>query len=259
MNDTDILLISFSGGRSSAYMTARLLAERPLGSVITLFANTGKERPETLDYVQACQEHWNHPITWLEYDPVDRFRIVDYTTASRAGEPFAALIDKKKYLPNVVARFCTQELKIRVMKRYMQSLGYRHWTSAIGIRYDEPRRWSKTRGIGERECWDTWLPLVDWRITKEMVLAYWRAQPFDLRLASHEGNCDLCFLKGKHKLKKIITDRPGSADWWIVQEQKTGGTFNKHFSVSTLVAAIRRSPTLFDYDDGDFECFCNVD
>ena len=28
----------------------------------------------------------------------------------------------------------------------MMNLGYKHWTSAIGIRYDEPRRWSKTRG-----------------------------------------------------------------------------------------------------------------
>jgi 3'-phosphoadenosine 5'-phosphosulfate sulfotransferase (PAPS reductase)/FAD synthetase len=259
MEEKELYVLSFSGGRTSAYMTDSLLKMLPASSVLVCFANTGKEELATLDFVRQCDEHWGDIIKWLEYDPVERFRIVSYETAARAGEPFEALIEKRNYLPNVVARICTQDLKVRVIKRFIQSLGYKHWTSAIGIRYDEPRRWSKTRGIAEKECWDIWLPLVDWKVTKPMVLDFWRKMPFDLQLQHHEGNCDLCFLKGKNKLKRILTAHPEKAEWWIRQEQKVQGTFHKEYSYQQFLDLLRRTPTLFDYEDDDFECFCNVD
>ena len=61
--------ISFSGGRTSAYMLYRVI--EAYGGTLpehikVLFANTGREMPETLDFVQACSEQWNVPITWLE-------------------------------------------------------------------------------------------------------------------------------------------------------------------------------------------------
>jgi len=236
-------MISFSGGRTSAYMTDRLLREGWKGEMVICFANTGKEAPETLDFVHACELYWQRKVYWLEYDTATRFREVDYETASRKGEPFAALIDKRKYLPNVVTRFCTQDLKVRVIKRFMMSLGHKHWISAIGIRYDEPARWSKTRGIAERERWDN----------------FWQSMPFDLRLDHYQGNCDLCFLKGRNKMRRLLLDNPALGDWWIEQEEKVGGTFRKGLSVSRFMEVIRNSPAMFDYEDADIECFCNVD
>jgi hypothetical protein len=44
-------------------------------------------------------------------------------------------------------------------------------------------------------------------------------------LQPHEGNCDLCFLKGRRKLVNLIRDRPDLAAWWIEQETRIGGTF----------------------------------
>jgi hypothetical protein len=252
-------MISFSGGRSSAYMTDLLLKQFPVSDVVVCFANTGKEEPETLDFVHACDVHWNGLIHWLEFDPIDRFRQVTYETASRNGEPFEAVIERRGYLPNVVWRFCTQDLKIRVIKRYMMTLGYKHWTNAVGIRYDEPARWSRARAIGEKERWDTWLPLVDWKVTKPMVLDYWRAMPFDLRLEHYMGNCDLCFLKGRNKIKRLLTENPEKSKWWSDQEEKVGGTFRNGFAISRFLEMIRTMPALFDYEDPDFECFCNSD
>jgi len=252
-------MISFSGGRSSAYMTDRLLKELPASDVIVCFANTGKEELKTLDFVDQCDRFWGGLVHWLEFDPITRFRQVTYETASRKGEPFAALIEKRKYLPNVVTRFCTQDLKVRVIKRFMMSLGHRHWTNAIGIRYDEPARWSKTRAIGEKERWETWLPMVDWRVTKPQVLDYWRKMPFDLNLKHYQGNCDLCFLKGRNKIKRLLTDHPEKADWWKEQEAGVGATFRKGLSLETFMDLMRRSPTLFEYEDPDIDCFCNAD
>ena len=259
MKQDEVYMVSFSGGRTSAYMTERLLRERPGENMIICFANTGKEEPETLDFVHRCDEHWGGLVHWLEYDPLCKFRIVDFETASRKGEPYAAIIEKRRYLPNVRWRFCTQELKIRVIKHFMMALGHRYWTNVVGIRHDEPARWSKTRGIAERERWEIWLPLVDWRVNKAMVLEYWRNMPFDLQLEHYQGNCDLCFLKGRNKIKRLLTEHPEKADWWMEQENKVGGTFRKQFSLEEFLDAIRRSPTLFEYEDPDVECFCNVD
>jgi 3'-phosphoadenosine 5'-phosphosulfate sulfotransferase (PAPS reductase)/FAD synthetase len=122
-------LISFSGGRTSAYLLKHILDA--LGGalptdIVPTFANTGMEHPATLDFVRACSDRWQVPVVWLEFDPDGerqrKFRIVDHATASRNGEPYEALIRKKGYLPNPVTRFCTSELKIRVMRDYALSL-----------------------------------------------------------------------------------------------------------------------------------------
>jgi hypothetical protein len=252
-------MLSFSGGRTSAYMTDRLLKAPPAGETVVCFANTGKEEPETLDFVRDCDRLWGGLVRWLEFDPATRFRIVDYDSASRNGEPYEALIRKRGYLPNVRWRFCTQDLKVRVIKHYMLSLGHRYWTNVVGIRYDEPARWSKTRGIAEKERWEIWLPLVDWKVTKPMVLDFWKGMPFDLALEHYQGNCDLCFLKGLNKIKRLMREHPGKADWWRAMEELTDGTFRSRVSIQELQDLIRTSPTLFDYEDPDIECFCNAD
>ena len=99
-------VISFSGGRTSAYMLWRVLQENDMklpADAIVCFANTGKEHPLTLDFVHDCERSWGVEIHWLEYTAEDpRFKRVTYETASRTGEPFEALITKKNYLPNPV-------------------------------------------------------------------------------------------------------------------------------------------------------------
>ena len=77
--------ISFSGGRTSAYMLYKVLEAHGMilpTEAIVCFANTGKEDEATLRFVQDCSEQWNVPITWLEYAEVD-YTIVNFETASR--------------------------------------------------------------------------------------------------------------------------------------------------------------------------------
>jgi hypothetical protein len=82
--------ISFSGGRSSAYMLWRILdANGGLPEHTRVcFANTGKEAEATLRFVRNCGERWRVPITWIEYrDDPTGWAVVDFATASRKGEP----------------------------------------------------------------------------------------------------------------------------------------------------------------------------
>ena len=62
--------ISFSGGRSSGYMLYKILEAQGglLPDQRVIFANTGKEMPETLDFVHQCSQEWGVDITWIEYD-----------------------------------------------------------------------------------------------------------------------------------------------------------------------------------------------
>ena len=103
-------LISFSGGRTSGYMLHKIV-EAHGGTlpenVHVNFANTGKEREETLRFVHNCETSLGIKINWLEYrNDTPGFEVVGYNSASRNGEPFQALIEKKKRLPNWKERWC---------------------------------------------------------------------------------------------------------------------------------------------------------
>lgn len=247
-------VVSFSGGRTSGYMLRQILdahgGQLP-ADVFVLFANTGKEREETLNFARDCGAQWGVEIHWLE-----RGASVTYATASRNGEPFAQLITERKFLPNPVTRYCTQELKIRPIRDFMLARGFEHWTNVVGIRADEPRRVSRLRN-GKRDRWDVALPLADAGATEADVMAFWAAQPFDLRLKSYEGNCDLCFLKGTQKRQRVMTDRPESARWWIEQEERLKARFrNDTPSYRALLEATQKQIRMFD--DADLaDCLCH--
>ena len=233
-------IISFSGGRTSAYMLRRILDAHGgtlPADVVVCFANTGKEREETLAFVHECATRWKVPVVWLEYAIVEEkigYRRVDFFSASRNGEPFDALIHRRQFLPNPVMRFCTGELKIRTTKRFaVKELRWSHWTSALGLRADEPRRVARAT-TKRRERWDNVCPLASAGIDKPMINAYWAASDFDLGLRDGEGNCDLCFLKGAPKIARIMDEHPELSSWWIEKESIVlsrgtgkGGVFRK--------------------------------
>ena len=264
--------ISFSGGRTSAYMLWRVLqSNQGLPSeAVVCFANTGKEEEATLRFVQRCSDEWQVPITWVEYrwaeETKDRFKLVDFATASRDGEPFEALIRSKNYLPNPVTRFCTIELKIRAMANYLYSVGFCDTRSEgenmawVGIRADEMRRAAK---ISRDRT-----PLVSANVTKEMVGEFWRSMPFDLELpnmngVTMHGNCDLCFLKGGAQIQSLIAEKPERAVWWARMEAlalasaPSGARFRKDRpSYAQMIQFTQSQRDMFAGDDEGIPCFC---
>jgi hypothetical protein len=61
--------------------------------VVVAFANTGKEREETLRFVHECGSRWGVHVRWVEWRPMpERFAEVGYNSAARNGEPFEGLI-----------------------------------------------------------------------------------------------------------------------------------------------------------------------
>jgi 3'-phosphoadenosine 5'-phosphosulfate sulfotransferase (PAPS reductase)/FAD synthetase len=255
-------LISFSGGRTSAYMLWRILQAHGGAlpdDVHVCFANTGKEREETLRFVQECGGRWNVPITWLEWRPMpDRFATVDFYTADRTGAPFEGLIALRGRLPNPLQRFCSRELKVEPIKAFCRSLGWERWVNVIGLRYDEGRRVRNKLNENDNGShrWKSAMPLHDGKITRDDVMEFWADQDFDLGLQAYEGNCDLCFMKGTRILHAIIRADPQRAKWWIEQEA-AGNRFERDRSYASIADAVERQPVLrlFDSDqEHDAEC-----
>lgn len=259
--------ISFSGGRTSGYMLRQILdaydGQLPPDAHV-IFANTGKERPETLDFVRECGARWGVPVRWVEWQrDLPRWREVTYETASRDGEPFSALIAWKQYLPNPFQRLCTQHLKIETMKRFLkEACGITgEYASVIGIRYDEPRRW-RIVGQDSRNLREWKLaPLVTAEVTEGDVMAFWSRQPFDLSLSQGEGNCDLCFLKATAIKERIIRQRPDLAVWWAGHENTTQGKRRlwraTGASYGDLIERQRRQLPLFpDLRESEPDCNC---
>jgi 3'-phosphoadenosine 5'-phosphosulfate sulfotransferase (PAPS reductase)/FAD synthetase len=245
-------IINFSGGRTSAYMTKRLIDEG--GEYLVTFQNTGKEVSQTLDFVNECDKRWNLGIVWLEYRKPATFEVVTYETASRNGEPYDQLLEQRpSAIPNMQFRYCTQELKIMTLKRYLKSIGVTDYTSFNGIRYDEPKRWQKAKDSD----YDVELPLVKWKVTKKDVLQWWKQQDFDLMVNEPYGNCDCCFLKGKGKLAIIAKEKPELFDWWI-EKESVGRQWKKEITYQQIKDKSQSQLGLWD-DDPSFECFCNVD
>lgn len=189
------LLISFSDGRTSAFMTRWLLLNKQDEYEMTVvFANTGKGRDETLSFINTCNQQFNFNLVWIESVPSMvrgkgvKARVVDFQTALRNGEPFEAFIQKHD-IPNMVAPQCSRELKACAIRAYAHSIGWKKYYTAIGIRADEPRRVNLTASARQRIIYPlaTMIPT-----SKEGVNFFWSKQTFELNLKSYEGNCDLC-------------------------------------------------------------------
>ena len=275
-------VISLSGGRTSGYMLYKILeAHGGLPDWIkVVFANTGKEMPQTLDFVRDMQENWGIDVTWVECVArrgqegenkyVYETKVVDYESAARNGEPFESMLAARAFLPNPVARFCTKELKIKRIKDYMGRY-YDSFLNVIGIRGDEPRRAVKLHGkLSEgNECY---LPLWLERVVAKDVGIFWGNSTFDLALPNDNGvtdwgNCDLCFLKGTRQRLSIIEARPDLVDWWVRMEDEspkrntlqdsTGATFRKDVpSYKTLATIALGQTDMFGFDDETIPCFC---
>lgn len=257
-------LISFSGGRTSAFMLWNILHAHGgalPNDVVVAFANTGKEREETLRFVHECGSRWGIQVHWLEWRKGEAFERVGFNSASRNGEPFAALVAAKSFLPNWQARFCTQYLKVEVLTAFAASLGWKpgNYAEVIGLRDDEGLRILKGIENARKHGRICVYPLAKAKVRKLDVMAFWAAQEFDLGLKPWEGNCDLCFLKGRGIRERIIREHPEVAIWWIDQERSVGGRFDNRISIEELFNKARAQPDFFDGQlDEEFDAECGL-
>jgi hypothetical protein len=227
--------------------------------MLFLFANTGKEKEETLIFLNQLDQHFNLGIVWLEakVNPLKgkgtSFKVVDFKTASRNGKPFRDVIEKYG-LPSKLYRHCTREMKEAPIHKYAKKILGSGYLTAMGIRADEKHR------LAEKPNYI--YPLAEMNVTKKFINDWWSRQSFNLQLNEHEGNCDFCFLKSKNKRVRLIKDGL-NVDWWIDIENEFKTEMQPMFDVRNgdtiedLVKLAEMEMTQISLlDDVSFDCFC---
>mgnify|MGYP000285628970 FL=1 len=217
------LTVSFSGGRTSAYMCWYLINYKSSEyNLHFVFANTGQEHEKTLEFVDKCDKYFNLNLTWVEavVNPLPHkgttHKIVTYETAARKGEPFEEVI-KKYGIPNPTWQPCNREMKMQPMRSLRVSIGLKDAATAIGIRADECDRINPETADRNNLVY----PLAFWSpTTKEQIRHWWAEQPFDLEIPEHLGNCVTCWKKSNRKLYTIAKEHPEYFDFFLDMESK---------------------------------------
>lgn len=143
---------SFSGGLTSgmmAYLSQVELSEEY--DIRYVFANTGLERDETLDFVNMCDKAFGLNLTWVEavVSPVEgegiRHKVTNFENAYRISQfkekehPFHAFV-RKHGIPNATFPQCSDRLKEQVIESWKKDKRLKGVPHALGMRRDEPNR-----------------------------------------------------------------------------------------------------------------------
>lgn len=226
------LLVSFSGGETSAFMAQWLnnhYEKLGYNEIVFVFANTGLENEQTLEFVERCDKHFKLGVQWVEADVQQGYRkgtryySTDFDHASRNGEPFEAMI-KKYGIPNQANPQCTRELKGAPIASFGKNwFNGEKYHTAIGIRIDEIDR------INAKEKEKGFIyPLISSKMipsTKPMINFFWSSMPFRLELKGYQGNCATCWKKSDKKLYQIAKENPKSFEFMDKMERKYGNFF----------------------------------
>ena len=230
------LLITFSGGRTSAFM-ARFIQVNPAYedyNKLYTYANTGKEHENTLKFIDQCDKEWGLGIVWLEADVIHekrkgtKYKVVNFETASRDGEPFEDVI-KKYGLPSKLYRHCTRELKeVPIHKFAKDYFGSKDYKTALGIRADEQHRISNNPAYI--------YPLDVLQLDEKFIRKWWDKQEKE-NYREYQDKFDV--------YRDLTIEQ-------LVEKAKQ--PFNKAIDLHELR---KQQNSLFDLDlDIEFDCYC---
>lgn len=209
-------VVSFSGGRTSAYLVYKIEEMRKSGEIENvdyIFMDTGAEHPKTYEFIKKCVDHFGIDLTCLrtKVDP-ERGVGTSYTVVSIDEckcdlKPWRAYAEKYG-VPQVPFADCTKELKITPYEKYVKEKygkdGYITW---LGIRADEPKRLTPKDNI-------RYLAEIS-DFEKIDIFNWWKRQPFDLEIESEWlGNCVFCLKKGISRVALAVRDEPELAKEW---------------------------------------------
>ena len=218
--DNKNILCATSSGYSSVMMAIMLKDLYPDHNIINCMSNVSKETPESLKFMNECDEYFGLDLIWIETIWNERgtgvgFEVKKYKDLKTKGEIYEMGIQKLG-IPSKINPWCNRDMKTVPMKKFADEMfSADNYSIAIGIRADEMDRISesyKTNNI--------FYPLIDEKISSIDRNKFWDKQPIKIEIPAFKGNCELCFKKSKRKLMTIIKQQPSITDWWLEMESK---------------------------------------
>jgi len=158
--------INFGGGLDSTAVIIECLRRGFVPNWI-LFADTGSERPETIEHVNKMQQ-------WLRDSAPERWpdiTVVRWVRKEGNFEPLHEYNLRTKYLPSKAYGYsgCTSKYKIGPMDKWRKANGFQKGAFAVGYNASEAKRIQKACQRGDEQNFTAWYPLVAWGLTRDDV------------------------------------------------------------------------------------------
>tara|TARA_R100000951_G_C2653092_1_gene185090 strand:- start:4582 stop:5430 length:849 start_codon:yes stop_codon:yes gene_type:complete len=270
---------SLSGGKTSSYIAANYPADYNVFSLVRtkdkncIFPDS-KIRQLVSDKINAefigTLEDDQIIYTMLELEQFIGKKI-NWVSGKTFDE---VIIDKGNYLPNIVTRFCTTEMKLKPIFDWWLKNINNPVEMRIGFRANEQSR-AKTMiektnssGLsefktiigksktGNRNKWKNigWqkpsFPLIKDAIFKDQIEEYWQNKPVNF---AYMNNCIGCFHRSPVLLKYMSEKHPKKFDWFCNAE--TDGHKKRTFKNGTTYEKIKNTFKQIELFDEDFnEC-----
>lgn len=207
-------VVSFSGGRTSAYLVYLMEHRRKDGEDIHyVYMDTGAEHPKTYEFIRNIVKNWNIDLHCLRVIPdpeMGKASSYEELSVDDIGPdliPWKRMLNKYGH-PYVGGAFCTDRMKSVPFTKYCQErFGKENYHTWLGIRADEPNRLRDAPGF-------SYLADIS-DFEKQDVLDWWEEQPFDLGIQEHLGNCVFCIKKSMQKVALATMDEPELAAQFV--------------------------------------------
>lgn len=201
-------VVSFSGGRTSAYLVWLMEKTKKAGEkIVYIFMDTGAEHQKSYDFVRAVAKNFAVEIICLrvavnpELGKANGYTVASIDEIGPDLKPWSDIV-KKYGVPYFGGAFCTDRMKLGPFTKYCnEHFGKGNYETWLGIRADEPNRLSEKDGI-------RYLAEIS-DFYKHDVLDWWGEQDFDLGIDEWNGNCVFCMKKSDLKLAAAQRDNPG--------------------------------------------------
>ncbi|MBT3376950.1 MAG: phosphoadenosine phosphosulfate reductase family protein [Lentisphaerae bacterium] len=186
-------ILGLSGGKDSAALAIYMRDRVP--EMEYVFCDTGKELPETYEYLAKLEVYLNKPVIRAPHPRGD------FDTLLRIRNGF---------LPSPQVRWCTEELKI---KPYEQYIGEDPVISYVGIRGDERQR---KKYISTKPNIVPKYPFVEDGLHREDVIrllnsTYVKGKPLGLPAYYHwrsRSGCFFCFFQQRREWVGLLENHP---------------------------------------------------
>ncbi len=232
MNITNNHVVTFSGGRTSAYLVWLFEQKRKREKINVeyIYCDTGAEHPGTYKFIKQVVDNWGINLTCLralvspEKGIGTTYKVVTLDDCKPDLVPFRDVC-LKYGTPHPAAPGCTDEMKSTPSDKYCNDkYGRGNYIKWLGIRIDEPNRIKVVEDQldmfgGGKQVPRKKLPLrylgqiSD--MTKQDIMGFWSTQSFDLGIPEELGNCVFCIKKGVNKVALAAKHEPEMAKQFI--------------------------------------------
>jgi len=238
------LIASVSGGKDSTALALLFkLHDIPYTAV---HQDTGWESKETDHYVREVLQDYIGPIviTRSEVALPEALEPIAAHIEELLGKTYSPMVRtvlKKGMFANRRARFCTQELKLQPLRRYLDDLEDEPLNS-VGIRWEESARRSEYPEWEWSDILDceVWRPMLDWTEADVIDMHKQMGVPPNplYTWGSARVGCWPCLFSRKHEIRMLAEADPGRVEAIAMLERAVGWLAATRYAESGAVQRV---------------------